>query len=73
VATGISEDIQAMLQQWGATAEHSATSVRIMVSSEHKREVVEKLWAAGHDVVSLHPVKGSLEDLYMKLVGGGAA
>jgi ABC-2 type transport system ATP-binding protein len=73
VATGISEDIQGMLQQWGATAEHSATSVRFMVSSEHKREVVEKLWAAGHDVISLHPVKGSLEDLYMKLVGGGAA
>ncbi|HEY1422767.1 MAG TPA: ABC transporter ATP-binding protein [Candidatus Acidoferrum sp.] len=73
VATGISEDIRAMLQQWGATAEHSAKSVRITVPSEHKREVVEKLWAAGHDAISLHPVKGSLEDLYMKLVGGGAA
>jgi ABC-2 type transport system ATP-binding protein len=73
VASGITEDLQAMLQQWGASAEPGATRVRIMVSSEHKREVVEKLWAAGQDVISLHPVKGSLEDLYMKLVSGGTA
>jgi hypothetical protein len=45
--------------------------VRITVAAMRKRELAEKLWAAGCDVVSVVPVRSSLEDLYMKLVGSG--
>ena len=73
VASGVREEIVAQLKEWGATLEALNAGVRIVVASDRKREVVEKLWAAGQDVISLHPVKGSLEDLYMKLVGSGGA
>ena len=40
-----------------------------------KREVVEGLWAAGCDVVSMIPVRSTLEELFLKTVdreGGGS-
>jgi ABC-2 type transport system ATP-binding protein len=73
LASGITDEIQTLLQQWNATLESLPAGVRITVGGEHKREIVEKLWAAGHDVLSLHPVRGSLEELYMTLVGGGGS
>jgi len=73
VASGVSEEIVGQLKEWGATLEALNAGVCIVVASDRKREVMEKLWAAGQDVISLHPVKGSLEDLYMKLVGSGGA
>ncbi len=51
----------------------SGQSVSIVASGARKREIVERLWLAGSDVLRLNPVKGSLEDLYMKLVGKGDA
>ena len=60
-----------LLQQWGATTEALPSGVLILVGGEHKRETIEKLWAAGYEVFSLRPVKGSLEELYMTLVGSG--
>jgi hypothetical protein len=65
--------MKALLQQWGATMEALPRGVRILVGGDHQRESVERLWAAGFDVLSLRPVKGSLEELYMTLVGGGGA
>jgi len=53
----------------GATIERSEHGVRIEIGTAHKRMVAEKLWAAGYDVVSLQPVRASLEELYMKVVG----
>jgi ABC-2 type transport system ATP-binding protein len=73
LANGVNEEIQTLLQQWGATIEPLPTGVRITLAGEHKREVVEKLWAVGFDVLGLHPVKGSLEELYMALVGSGGS
>jgi ABC-2 type transport system ATP-binding protein len=64
-------EMEAALVEWGATIEREAQGVRITVAAARKRELAEKLWAAGSDVVSLVPVRSSLEDLYMKLVGGG--
>jgi ABC-2 type transport system ATP-binding protein len=71
LATGANEEVQQLLQQRGATVEGLPSGVRILVAGAEKREIVEKLWAAGFDVLSLRPVKGSLEELYMTLVGGG--
>jgi ABC-2 type transport system ATP-binding protein len=73
VATTLPEELEAVLREWGATVKRGAQSVSIVASGARKREIVERLWLAGSDVLRLNPVKGSLEDLYMKLVGKGDA
>src|SRR6266404_4098997 len=73
VATTLPEELEAVLNEWGATVKRGAQTVSIVASGARKREIVERLWLAGSDVLRLNPVKGSLEDLYMKLVGKGDA
>src|SRR5262245_6108647 len=73
LANGANEEIRLLLDELGATVNALPSGVRILVAGVHKREIAEKLWAAGFDVLSLRPVKGSLEELYMTLVGGGGA
>ena len=84
VATTLPEEFEAVLREWGATVKrvlapnvsgHSVgvSSVSIVASGARKREIVERLWLAGSDVLRMNPVKGSLEDLYMNLVGKGDA
>jgi len=79
VATTLPAELEAELRVWGATVKRviapnvSGQSVSIVASGARKREIVERLWLAGSDVLRLNPVKGSLEDLYMKLVGKGDA
>jgi ABC-2 type transport system ATP-binding protein len=73
LANGANEEVRLLLRERGATVEALPGGVRILVAGASKREIVEKLWAAGFDVLSLRPVKGSLEELYMTLVGGGGA
>jgi ABC-2 type transport system ATP-binding protein len=69
--TQLPEELEVVLREWGAVIERGLQGVRIIIGSERKREVAERLWLAGSDVLRLNPVKGSLEDLYMKLVGKG--
>jgi ABC-2 type transport system ATP-binding protein len=71
VADQLPTEMDAVLGEWGATIDRGAQVVRITVPVARKRELAEKLWAAGCDVVSMVPVRSSLEDLYMKLVGSG--
>ena len=59
------------LQEWGATIEQTPQGVRISVPIVRKRELAELLWTNGCDVISLQPLRSSLEDLYMQLVGSG--
>jgi ABC-2 type transport system ATP-binding protein len=84
VANTLTEELEAELRAWGATVKRviapnvsgqsvSVPSVSIVASGGRKREIVERLWLAGSDVQRMNPVKGSLEDLYMKLVGKGDA
>lgn len=71
VADQLPAALEPLLAECGAELERSASGVRITVPAIRKRELAEKLWAAGIDVVSIVPVRSSLEDLYMKLVGSG--
>jgi ABC-2 type transport system ATP-binding protein len=73
IANTLPEELEAVLREWGATIERNARGVKIVIASGRKREVVERLWLGGCDVLRLNPVKGSLEDLYMKLVGKSEA
>ena len=63
------EEMEQFLSERGAPIERGAPGVRILVDPAMKREAVEKLWAAGCDVIGMYPVKTSLEDLFLKLVG----
>jgi len=71
VADRLSPEMEPVLAEWGAAIERGAYGVRIVVPAARKRELAEKLWAAGCDVISMLPLRSSLEDLYMKLVGSG--
>ncbi len=71
VADHLPAEMEPILGEWGATIDRGALGVRITLAATRKRELAEKLWDAGCDVVSMVPVRSSLEDLYMKLVGSG--
>jgi ABC-2 type transport system ATP-binding protein len=73
VAVTLPEELEAVLREWGATVKRGVQTMSIVASGARKREIVERLWLAGSDVLRLNPVKGSLEDLYIKLVGKGDA
>ena len=55
-----------------ATIETTPQGARVLVEAARKRETVEALWAAGCDVVRMNPVKDSLEDTFLHLVGGAS-
>jgi len=59
------------LEECGAAIERGAHGVKITVHTMRKRELAEALWAAGCDVISITPVRSSLEELFLKLVGNG--
>jgi ABC-2 type transport system ATP-binding protein len=56
----------------GASVEREPNRVRLAVDAAHKRALAEMLWAGGCDVISLSPMKSSLEEMFLKLVGGTA-
>jgi ABC-2 type transport system ATP-binding protein len=67
------EAVEHAVKEQGATVEREAHRVRIAVDVAHKRALAELLWASGCDVVSLTPMKSSLEDTFLKLVAEGGA
>jgi len=71
VANQLSNELGLYLAERGAYIERNPHSVKIVVPSAQKRELAETLWNAGCDVISINPVRSSLEELFLKLVGGG--
>jgi ABC-2 type transport system ATP-binding protein len=69
----LSEELEQAVKEHGASVEREAHRVRIAVDVAHKRALAEMLWAGGCDVVSLTPMKTSLEETFLKLVAGGGA
>jgi len=67
------EALEQAVKEQGASLEREAHRVRIAVDVAHKRALAEMLWASGCDVVSLTPMKSSLEDTFLKLVAEGGA
>lgn len=65
------EALEVAAKEMGATVEREASRVRIMVDRANKRAMAEMLFAGGCDILSLIPVKSSLEETFLKLVGGG--
>jgi ABC-2 type transport system ATP-binding protein len=72
VASDLPAELEPSVAAAGGTFERGPHGVRFLIAKVHKRELAEKLWAAGCDVVSIIPQRSSLEDVYMKVVGGGS-
>jgi ABC-2 type transport system ATP-binding protein len=49
--------------------EHLPEGARLLVPAAAKRETIERLWSAGADVVSVNPLRGSLEEVFLSLTG----
>jgi len=67
------EALAQAVRQLGASVDHQLENIRIVVNSAHKRRVAEMLWSGGSDVLSLTPMRSSLEEIFLKLVGGPEA
>ena len=67
------EEMEQAVKEQGATVEREAHRVRIAVDGAQKRALAEMLWAGGCDVISLTPMKSSLEDTFLKLVAEGGS
>jgi ABC-2 type transport system ATP-binding protein len=65
------ETLEPSLAEWGATFERDTHGVRISIPIAHKRQLAETLWTEGSDVISITPLRSSLEDLFLKVVSGG--
>jgi ABC-2 type transport system ATP-binding protein len=48
----------------------SPEGVRLLVEASRKRELIEALWASGCDVIRVNPIKDTLEEVFLSLVGG---
>lgn len=69
----LSGELEQAVKEQGASVEREPHRVCVVVDVAHKRAMAEMLWAAGCDVVSLTPMKSSLEDTFLKLVAEGGA
>jgi len=73
VVDQLPENLELAVKEQGASVEREASRVRVTVDGGQKRACAEMLWAGGCDVLSLTPAKSSLEEMFLKLVGGGSA
>ncbi|HXR33057.1 MAG TPA: ABC transporter ATP-binding protein [Verrucomicrobiae bacterium] len=73
--TSLPEELEQRVVATGGTIARNEHGITLVVGVAQKREVAEAVWASGHDVVHILPLRSSLEDLYMKTVGteGGVA
>lgn len=73
VVDRLPEGLDQAVKQLGASVHRQSDNVRITVEAVHKRRITEMLWAEGSDVLSLTPMKSSLEEMFLTLVGGSGA
>lgn len=72
VVDRLPEEAERIAAGIGAEISRGEHGIRLLVETGRKRETVEALWAAGCDVVRLNPIKASLEDAFLHLVGGAS-
>ena len=73
VVDQLPESLQPTIQELGASVTREGNRVHIAVDATQKRALAEALWAGGCDVLSLTPMKSSLEEMFLQLVGGGGS
>jgi ABC-2 type transport system ATP-binding protein len=69
VVDQLSEDLERSLVESGAGVTRGEHGVHIAAPVARKRELAETLWSGGCDVISIMPMRNSLEELFLKVVG----
>jgi ABC-2 type transport system ATP-binding protein len=69
VVDQLPEETEQAVAARGAVVARDPHGVRLLAEAALKRELVEALWIAGCDVIAMNPVKSTLQDLFLKLVG----
>jgi ABC-2 type transport system ATP-binding protein len=69
LASALTEELAARIVEWGGVTSKHDHGVTVVVPVHKKRELAELLWQSGEDVIHILPLRGSLEDLYMRTVG----
>jgi ABC-2 type transport system ATP-binding protein len=72
VVSTLSDELRDWAQAEGGAVALDGSHTRIIIDGRHQRALIEKTWAAGADVISVNPVRSSLEDLFVKLVEGSS-
>ncbi len=57
----------------GALIERRPQDVRIVIAAALKRETAQMLWSANCDIISMNPVRSTLQELFLELLGGSGA
>ncbi len=70
VVSSLSSEMEIAAKQRGAVVERTAQGIKITTDLARKREIAEALWAGGCDVLSLNPVRSTLEEVFLKTVDG---
>ncbi len=73
VVDSLSSEMEIAARQRGAAIQRTAQGIKVTTDLARKREIVEALWAGGCDVVSLNPVRSTLEEVFLKTVDGKEA
>jgi ABC-2 type transport system ATP-binding protein len=68
VVDQLPEETERATVEQGAVVDRGPHGVRLEVEQARKRDMIEQLWHAGCDVLQVNPVRGSLEDIFLKLV-----
>ena len=68
VASGAGPELAMLLEPRPVEIETTPAGFRVVAGGALKREIAELLWNAGYDVVSINPLRSSLEDLFLKTV-----
>ena len=63
---------RAAVEQGAEIEAKNGHGIRVLVEPARQREMMEYLWAAGCEIVRVNPVEESLEQVFLKLVGGGS-
>jgi ABC-2 type transport system ATP-binding protein len=69
LASAITEELATRIAEWGGVTSKHDHGVTVVVPVHRKRELAESLWQSGQEVIHILPLRGSLEDLYMRTVG----
>jgi ABC-2 type transport system ATP-binding protein len=69
VVTALPEGLGQLVVEWGGSFAAGEHGVVVTIPLARKRELAEAVWASGHDVVRITPLRASLEELYLKTVG----
>ena len=70
VVDQLSEDAERAAIEHGAEVDRGPHGIRLLADAARKRELIETMWAAGSDVVRVNPVRDTLEEVFLKVVGG---